>query len=195
MEPRVPDPSRERGSLARVEAHPVHPRVELHVDADPRFTERPSGFSQSAQAALGVQRGRESGGEGVLLRTGGELGEHEDGRIDAGLAQSDPLLHQGHPEPRGPGSQRGRGDWHGAVAISVCLYHGHQLRGGWLKNSNVVPDGIQVDLGDRRPEPQPSPPSTPRTLLTASGKAPATSPDTAPSPNVSSAISPASPWR
>src|SRR5919106_650983 len=172
------------GPLRR-QPHPVHPRVDL--DLEGRARPRPG---QTLEPVVRVAGRREPSCQGVPLRAGRRLAEHEDRVLDPRIAQTKTLLDQGHPEPGRPGLQRGPGHGHVAVAVPIGLDHRHELRGGRLQGAHVLPDRLPVDLRDGRPEPPPL--SVIR--RTASGRARATSPATVPSPVRSPAIRPARPW-
>src|ERR671918_755551 len=165
--------------------HPVHPRIDLDVEG--RAGPRPG---QTPEPVVRVAGRREPSRQGVPLRARRRLAEHEDRVLDPRIAQTKTLLDQGHPEPGRPGLQRGPGHGHVAVAVPIGLDHRHELRGWRLQGAHVVPDRLQVDLRDGRPEPHPL--SVIR--RTASGRARATSPATVPSPVRSPAILPARPW-
>src|SRR5918996_3215323 len=175
-----------RGPL-RLEAYPVHPGVHLHVDAAAQ-----AGLRQSPQPVVRVAGRGQAGGCGLPLRAGGELAEHQDRRVDLGLAEAQALLDHGHAEPRGPRLQGRPGHRDVAVPVPVRLHHGHELGEGRLEGPDVVTDGLKVHLGHGGPERPGHEPSV--TRRTASGTARATSPATVPSPVRSPARRPARPW-
>jgi hypothetical protein len=81
----------------------VHTGVDLEVDAR-RDPEVPGGGSHAVQARVGVHGRCEARGEGVLLRAGRKLRQHQDRRVDARLPKRQPFLHERDPEPgRAPG--------------------------------------------------------------------------------------------
>ena len=112
-------------AVARVGPHPVHPGVDLQVDGHgrepPAAATRPSGRPPG-----GVHGGDQPAGHGLGHGLRRRLGQQEDRRLDAGLAQGHPLFDQGHRQPGGPAFQRGPGHGHGAVAVAVGLDHGAQ---------------------------------------------------------------------
>ena len=91
------------------------------------------------------------GVQSVSLRVGGELGERQDRRLDAGLPEPQPFLDERHAEPRRPRLQRREGYRDVAVTVAVGLDHGHHLGTFGPQRPNVVANRLEVDRRHRRP--------------------------------------------
>src|SRR5581483_4077459 len=104
------------------------------------------------------------------------------------LAQRHPFLDQRHRQPRGTAVEGGPGDGQLAVPVGVRLDDGAQPRrvGHATEQGDVVPDGVDVDLGPRRPpalthhEPASGRRLSESTRETRSGRSPATRPSSGP---------------
>ncbi len=113
------------------------------------------GLRQRVDPALGVddrrQPVRDDRGRGL----GRGLGQHEDRRVDAGLAQRHALLDERDPEPGRAGIERGARDRHGAVAVAVGLDHREEFGGIGepCERDDVFAHRAQVDLDPRGAEP------------------------------------------
>src|SRR3990170_2550212 len=185
----VHDSPGERGRrLRRPQAHSVHPRVDLEVDAD-RPSHRSRGLRDAAQAVLGVDGRREPRGKRLLLGAGRELREHEDRSLDAPFAQAEALLDERHADPARARLQGRPGHCRVPVSVAVRLHHGEQLGGRRLDQPDVVADRLEVHLDDRGPVPGHAPANS----RSASATRSSTSPAVAPSPCSAAASAPAAP--
>ena len=113
--------------VGRSHADAVHPGVDLEVDPDDlallarrRGQQLGGGDRVHADAEVVADHGTQIGRSG--------LGEQEDRRVDAGLAQHRAFLDQRHPEPVGPGGDGRLAHRDGAVAVTVGLHHGAEQR-------------------------------------------------------------------
>ena len=84
----------------------------------------------------------------------GWLGEHEDGPLDARLAQLHALVYGGNGKLVGTGRVHGSHATLGAVPIRVRLHNAHHLDAGFeerLELARVLLEGREVNLNPRPP--------------------------------------------
>ncbi len=149
----------ERGQRDRVVGRApdaVHARVDLQVHAERIVgAVRAHRLRERVDAGRGVHERREAVRDHGLGRGGHRLRQHEDRRVDAGLAQLHTLLDQRDREAVGAGLQRGPAHRDRAVAVAVGLHHRAQRAAGATSARNdadVRADRREVDLGPDGPE-------------------------------------------
>ena len=103
-------------------ADAVHPGVDLEVHRKRARVGRDDRLRQRLDARGGVHGGREPASTTVVAADGHRLGQHEDRRVDAGLAQLDALFDERDAEHRRAGFDRGPPGRDGAVAVAVGLH-------------------------------------------------------------------------
>ena len=131
-----------------VGADAMHAGVELQVDGDLRS----AGFGRrrrGVDAVRGVEHRPQPVRDHLGHRGRRWLRQHQDRRVDAGVAELDPLPDQRHAQPCRAGVERGAGHGHRAVAVAVGLDHRPHVGRGHdgAEPADVVADGGQVHLG------------------------------------------------
>src|ERR1019366_9116410 len=145
------------------------------VDTDRGGAVGPDHRAECPDTAPRVQRRDQPAGHRLGHRLDRGLGQQEDRRLDAGLPEGHPLLHQGHGQPGRAAGQGGPGHRQGPVPVAVGLHHRAQggRAGHRAEDRSVVLHGIEVDVGPHRPPPvsHVDPPARPAKVgaLTAPG--------------------------
>ena len=109
------------------------------------------GGGEAVDAVCGRNRGDEVVGHEIGEALRRLLTEHEDRSVDPGTAQDDPFTDQGDAQADGTSRQRGTTDLDRTVPIAIGLDHGPHLGrfGGDSQLTDVVGDGVEIDLGPR----------------------------------------------
>ena len=111
------------------------------------------GPSEGLDSSGGVDRRDQTAGHRLGHPLQRRLGQQEHGRLDAGLPEGHPLLHQGHGEPGCTSFEGGPGDGNVAVPVAVGLHHPAEGRRADepAQHGGVVPYRVEVDVGPGRP--------------------------------------------
>ena len=132
----------------------MHPGVDLEVHRQRFGTRVGDRLGEGVDAGGRVRDGREAegddGGGGGRRR----LRQHEDGRVDAGVAQLGALLDERDPEPLRAGVERGARHRHRAVPVAVGFDDREDLHAGTdelARRAEIRPQRPEAHLGDRGP--------------------------------------------